>query len=46
MDLVKPGDSVSIYWETGKRKYWDAVVASTQEPPNASVVSCVVAGRS
>lgn len=30
---LKPGDSVSVYWETGKRKYWDAVVASTKEPP-------------
>ena len=23
-----PGDKVAVYWESGKRKYWKAIVAS------------------
>ena len=28
---IKPGDRVTVYWESGKKKFWNAIVADPQD---------------
>ena len=36
---LQPGDRVTVHWETGRKKFWNAVVATpTSKPPKSPMV--------